>query len=373
MLIGALLDAGLDFKQFKSELGKLNLTNYDLQFEKVSKSHISATKFNVIDKEQGAYRHLKDLNQVVEASDLDENIKITAKEIFLKIGQAEAKIHNQPLDKVHFHEISGVDTIIDVVGALIGLRLLGVEKIMASKLNVGSGFVEFSHGKFPVPAPATAEILKGTPIYSTDIEAEMVTPTGAAIITTISENFGEMPEIQVERIGYGAGRRDLSQPNVLRVFIGETTDASGFDRDTIIIMETNIDDMNPQLYDHLMESLLENGALDVYLTNIAMKKNRPAVQLTVLARPEDEEKLSRIIFKETTSIGLRIRKEKRRKLQREIKKINTRFGKVAFKISKLGDEILNMAPEYDDCKRIAREKKIPLKEVQRYLIAEMSR
>ena len=361
MILGALLDAGLDFELFQSELTKLNLPNYQLKQQRVSKQNLSATKFDVIDFEKKKYRHLKDLNRIVEESGFDEKLKTRAKEIFLKIADAEAKIHNQSIEQVHFHEISGVDTIIDVVGGLVGLKLLNIEKIQSSKLNTGSGFVEFSHGKWPVPAPATAEILKGVPVYSTDCKAELVTPTGAAIICTIADAFGDLPEMTTESIGYGAGTQDLEHPNVLRVFIGERKTQAAIEQDTVSILETNIDDMNPQFYDNILEELLQNGALDVCLTNVSMKKNRPGIQFTVLARPEDEDKIAQIIFRNTTSIGVRIRQEKRKKLKRTIQEVDTKFGKVKFKISNLNGEVLNRTPEYEDCKRISNEQNIPLK------------
>lgn len=361
MILGALLDAGLDFELFQSELTKLNLPNCKLKQQRVSKQNLSATKFDVIDLEKKNYRHLKDLNRIVEESGFDEKLKTRAKEIFLKIADAEAKIHNQSIEQVHFHEISGVDTIIDVVGALVGLKLLNIEKIQSSKLNTGSGFVEFSHGKWPVPAPATAEILKGVPVYATDCKAELVTPTGAAIICTIADAFGDLPEMTTESIGYGAGTQDLEHPNVLRVFIGERKTQAAIEQDTVSILETNIDDMNPQFYDNILEELLQNGALDVYLTNVSMKKNRPGIQLTVLTRPEDEDKFAQFIFRNTTSIGVRIRQEKRKKLKRTIEEVDTKFGKVKFKISSLNGEVLNRTPEYEDCKRISKEQNIPLK------------
>ena len=363
MILGAFLDAGLDFELFQSELNKLNLPNYELKQQKVSKQNLSATKFDVIDLEKKNYRHLKDLNRIVEESGFDEKLKTRAKEIFLKIADAEAKIHNQSIEQVHFHEISGVDTIIDVVGALVGLKLLNIEKIQSSKLNTGSGFVEFSHGKWPVPAPATAEILKGVPVYATDCKAELVTPTGAAIICTIADAFGDLPEMTTESIGYGAGSQDLEHPNVLRVFIGERKTQAAIEQDTVSILETNIDDMNPQFYDNILEELLQNGALDVYLTNVSMKKNRPGIQLTVLTRPEDEDKFAQFIFRNTTSIGVRIRQEKRKKLNRTIEEVDTKFGKVKFKISSLNGEVLNRTPEYEDCKRISKKQNIPLKAI----------
>lgn len=367
MILAALLDSGLNFDKLQSELTKLNLLNYELKQQKVTKQNLRATKFDVVDREKKTYRHLKDLNHIVEHSGFDEAFKTKASEIFLKLAEAESKIHNQPVEKVHFHEISAVDTIIDVVGALAGLKLLKIEKVYCSKLNVGSGFVEFSHGKWPVPAPATAEILKGIPIYSTDCRAELVTPTGAAIISTITDNFGEMPEMITESIGYGAGSIDLEHPNVLRLFVGESVDAPLFEEDTISILETNIDDMSPQLYEHVFEELLQQGALDVYLTNVSMKKNRPGVQLTVLTNPEDEDKFARMIFKNTTSIGIRTRQQKRKKLKRTTEEVDTKFGKVKIKVSSLNGEVLNRKLEYEDCKRISKNQNIPLKEIYKEL------
>src|SRR3989338_6943037 len=225
------------------------------------------------------------------------------KKIFLKIADAEAKTHNKPVDKIHFHEIGAIDTIIDIAGAVIGFKKLGIDRIYCSKLNVGTGFVEFSHGKWPVPAPATAEILKNVPIYNNNIEAELVTPTGAAIITSIAKGFGMMPLTKVEKIGYGAGSKDLGQPNVLRVFLGKPVSYSA---SSINLIETNIDNMNPEFYPYVIERLMENGSLDAYLTNIIMKKGRPAVKLTVLCEIKDTDKLSKVIFEETTTLGVRI-------------------------------------------------------------------
>ncbi|MFQ5863812.1 MAG: nickel pincer cofactor biosynthesis protein LarC [bacterium] len=365
MLIGALLDAGADFDVLKSELAKLGLSNYELEARKVSKQHIAATKFDVVDKGQTVYRHLKDLNAVVEKSPLPPDIQQKAKSIFLRIATAEAKVHGQPLEKVHFHEIGAVDTIIDVVGTLICLKLLNIERVFCSRLNVGSGFVEFSHGRFPVPVPATAEILTGVPIYTTDIQAELVTPTGAAIIAEIASAFGDMPVMTTQSIGYGAGVRELEQPNVLRVFVGTSDESSK--EDEVVIIETNIDDMNPQLYEHVLERLLANGALDVFLTNVMMKKNRPGTNVTVLAQPADQDKLINLLFEETTTIGVRMRRESRKTLQREIQEVDTKFGKVKFKLSRLGDKVINAVPEYDDCKRIAKELNLPLKQVMQEL------
>ncbi len=367
MIIGSLLDAGVDFNELKIQLDKLHLPNCELRAEKVMKKGIAATKFDVISEEHKTYRHLKDLNRIAENSELDDAIKARAKTIFLKIAEAEGRIHNQPLDKVHFHEIGAVDTIVDVVGALVGIKLLGIEKVFCSPLNVGSGFVEFSHGRVSVPAPATAEILKGVPAYATDSNAELVTPTGAAIITTLAESFGVMPAMKIEQIGYGAGTRDLAQPNLLRLFVGSTAAEDGVKHDVVSIIETNIDDMNPQFYEHVMDKLLEHGALEVYLSNIMMKKNRPAVKLTVLSRAGEEKEFIRILFEETTTLGIRMRHEQREILPREIKEIATKFGTVRVKISQAPDGVVTMTPEFADCKKIADQFKIPLKQVYREL------
>jgi len=362
MIIGALLDLGLDINFLDKELKKLNLKNYEIQSKKIVKNGIAATKFDVSIKHEHNHeeRNLKEINEIIKKSKLDNEIKNTIKKIFLKIAIAEAKVHNKPVDKIHFHEIGAIDTIIDIAGAVIGFKKLGIDRIYCSKLNVGTGFVEFSHGKWPVPAPATAEILRNVPIYNNNIEAELVTPTGAAIITALASGFGEMPAMKVEKIGYGAGTKELEQPNVLRVFLGELDNMKN---DTINIIETNIDNMNPEIYPYVIERLMENGALDAYLTNIIMKKGRPAIKLTVLSEMKDTDKLCNVIFDETTTLGVRILIAAKKKLDREIKTIKTKYGNVGVKISKLKNEVKNIMPEYEDCVKIAKNRKIPLKEV----------
>ena len=362
MIIGALIDLGLDADLLKKELRKLNLKGYKITAKKIIKNGIASTKFDVVIKHQHNHgeRNLKEINKIINNSKLNNEIKNTIKKIFHKIAVAEAKIHDKSINQIHFHEIGAIDTIIDVAGAVIGLKKLGIEKIYCSNLNVGTGFVKFSHGKFPVPAPATAEILKNVPVYNNNIEVELVTPTGAAIIKTLASKFGEMPAIKIEKIGYGAGTKELEQPNVLRVFLG---DADEIQNETINIIETNIDNMNPEIYPYVIDKLIGNGALDAYLTSIIMKKGRPAIKLTVLCDIENTDKLSNIIFDETTTIGLRIYPIKKIKLDREIKKIKTKYGNIKIKISKLNDKIKNTMPEYEDCVRVARNKKIPLKRV----------
>lgn len=361
MIIGALIGLGLDIKFLEKELKKIKLDDYRIESKKTIKNGISAIKFDVIaGKNLHKEKNLAEINKIIGNSGLEKEIKNKIKGIFMKIAAAESKIHNKPIAKIHFHEIGAIDTIIDAAGAVIGFKKLGIEKIYCSKLNVGSGFAEFSHGKWPVPAPAAAEILKGVPIYHDNANAELVTPTGAAIITALCSNFGEMPSIKVDKIGYGAGAKDLEQPNVLRVFLGEI-DAQ--ENGIINVIEANIDNMNPEIYPYVIERLMENGALDAYLTNIIMKKGRPAIKLTVLAKINDTEKLCKTIFGETTTIGVRIHKAAKKMLDREAKTIKTKYGGLRVKISKLDNKTKNIMPEYEDCAKIAKDKKIPLKEV----------
>src|SRR3989338_6918448 len=366
MIIGALLDLGLDFEHLKKELKKLNIEDYKIYSKKIVKNGITATKFYVIENKHHKHHHhernIKEINSIINKSKLNNEIKNKIKKIFLKIAAAEAKVHKTSINKVHFHEIGAIDTIIDIAGAVIGLDKLKVEIIHCSKLNTGTGFVSFSHGKFIIPAPATAEMLKGVPIYHNNIKFELVTPTGAAIITTLANSFGEIPAMKLERIGHGAGTKNLQQPNVLRVFYGELDEDSGVD-DRIMIMETNIDNMNPEIFPYIVERLMKNNALDAYTMPIEMKKGRHGIKITALCDKKDIDKLSKILFEETTTLGIRIFPAGRKKLEREIKKINTKYGKVRIKISKLDGKIKNVTPEYEDCARIARKYKIPLRKV----------
>lgn len=353
MLIASLLDAGLDFEYLKNEIEKLGLGKVRLKNRKLVKQNIASTYFEVEYEDQHHHRHLKDLNALVENRGLPDAIVEKAKNVFLTIAEAEARIHGMPLEKVHFHEVGAIDTIVDVVGALLAFQKLGIEKVFCSPLNVGSGFVTFSHGRFPVPAPATAEILKNTPTYSTNSQGELVTPTGAAVITTLADRFGDMPFMKVESIGYGAGTRDFEHPNVVRVYIGEAFAPS--ETDEIFVLEANIDDMNPQFYEPVMEKLFTEGALDVFFTPVQMKKNRPATKLTVLSGTGNEKSLASLILKETTTLGVRMRKESRMILERESKEIETPWGKVRIKISGLNGEVYHKSAEYEDLRRISAE------------------
>lgn len=362
MILGALVDAGLDLGELESELGKLHLPGYQLAAEKVTRKGISGTKVSIEVQEGHGKRHLKDILESIEQSPLEDNIKSTSRRIFEELATTEAKIHDKQPKEVHFHEIGGLDSIVDVVGSLIGLKKLGIERVGASRIHVGTGFVECAHGTLPVPVPATLELLKGIPVYSRGIEVELVTPSGAAILKNVSRSFGLMPEMTVETMGYGAGSRELEIPNLLRVCIGKA-DGGGYERDEVILIETNIDDMNPELFGYVSEKLLEQGVLDTYITPVHMKKNRPGTMLSVLIQPDKLDEVLSTLFAETTSLGVRIQSIERRKLAREIVSVKTRFGKIRVKVGRVGGAAKNIAPEYEDCKRIATEQGVPLKNV----------
>ena len=363
MTLGALVDAGLPIEVLRSELAKLNLPGYEITSEKVKRSGLAATKVHVVlDKKEQPARHLSDIQKIINKSSLPPAIKQKSLSIFQRLAEVEAKVHGTTPDKVHFHEVGAVDAIVDIVGSVIGLEHLGITEIIGSPLNVGSGTVHTAHGKLPVPAPATAELLKNIPLYSSSITFELTTPTGAAIISTVAASFGPLPQMKISRIAYGAGNKDLpGQPNVLRLMIGEPV--SAYDEDTSIVIESNIDDMNPQIYAHLIETLMARGAHDVYLTPIIMKKGRPAILLSVLTDKTKSTEMLETIFRETTSIGVRIQEVGRKKLDREVREVETVYGPVRIKISTRGGEAMTVTPEFDDCRRIAEERKVPLKEV----------
>jgi hypothetical protein len=304
---------------------------------------------------------LKEVLQILGRSRVDSEVKAKSEEVFRRIASVEAKIHQIPEEEVHFHELGGLDSIVDIVGSIWGIRALGIDKIHVSKVNVGGGFVKCEHGVLPVPAPATLSLMKGRPIYSSGVERELLTPTGAALLTTLGSEFGSMPRIHVKRIGYGAGRDDLPHPNLLRLMVGTSESISG--KETVAVIETNIDDMNPQLYDYVMEKLLAMGVLEVFITPILMKKNRPGHLLTVISPSGKLPSVSKFLFRETTTLGLRWREEEREKADREILSFQTKHGRVRFKLARWEGRMVNLSPEYDDCKRLALEKGVPLKEV----------
>ncbi|RMG39952.1 MAG: nickel pincer cofactor biosynthesis protein LarC [Methanobacteriota archaeon] len=300
---------------------------------------------------------------MIEESDLSPWVKEKSIDAFRIIAEAEAKIHGIAVEQVHFHEVGAMDSIIDIVGAMIGVEYFKPEKVRASSVNVGGGMINIDHGHYPVPAPATAEILKAIPVYSSGIQKELVTPTGAALLKVLVDEFGDLPEMKMERIGYGAGERELRQPNVLRIFQGEMH-ASETEADEIVVIETNIDDMNPQYYDFAFEKLFEAGALDVFIEPILMKKGRPGHKLTVLCRKEDFKAIQAVIFRHTTSIGVRYRIENRAKLQREIRTVDTPWGPIRVKLAWLGEKLMNQMPEYEDLKRIAIRHDLSLKVIE---------
>jgi len=362
MILGALIDAGLDIQELESELGKLKISGYKIKAEKTARKGISGTKFSVDVIEQNVERRLKDLVEIIDQSDLDADIKELSKKTFKELATVESKIHGKGIEEIHFHEVGGLDSIIDVIGSLIGIKKFGIEATYSSKIHVGTGFLKCRHGVLPVPAPATLAMLKGIPIYSTGIEAELATPTGVCVLKTLSKGFGIMPEMKVEEVGYGAGSRELEIPNLLRVYVGESGEV-GYEKDEVILIETNIDDMNPQLLAYTSEILLKQSVLDVFMTPLFMKKNRLGTMLSVLTTPDKLDEVLSTMFTETTTLGVRIHHLEKKKLSREIIAMKTRFGEVKVKIGKIGNQIKNIAPEYESCKEIAMKQGIPLKDV----------
>jgi len=371
MTLGAMVSAGFSLEQLSAELRKLKLTGFELEARHVQQSGIDAVKIDVVVSEElSHHRHLADINDIIDRSELNESVKERAKKIFYEIGVAEAKVHNSTVEEIHFHEVGAIDSLVDIVGAAICLDHFGVEAVYSSPVKIGSGgLVNTQHGKMPVPTPATLEILKGYPTVLTDIDSELTTPTGAAIIKALSTGVLTAERIKVHSIGYGAGSRQLEEiPNLLRVIIGELEPA--YLADEIVSVETNIDNMNPELYPYVIEQLISVGAHDAYVIPIVMKKGRPGMLLSTLGERSKLEAILDVVFRETTTLGVRIQPIERRKLVRKQKEIRTSLGLVRAKaILNDGTEIL--APEFEECKRIALEKKLPLIEVYKLLEKEL--
>lgn len=398
MFLGALLDAGVPAQVFEHTVAALDI-GAQLEISRVDRSGISAAKIDVLvhgEKElprevfweQQEHKHeghghghhgheahthgidhgrsLTEIKQIISRASISVGAKNTATRIFEALGAAEAKIHNRDIETIHFHEVGAVDAMVDIVCAAVGAEELGVDEWVCSPLNVGGGTVKCAHGTFPVPAPATVELLQGAPVYSSGINVELVTPTGAAIVKTLAKRFGSFPQMRVRRAGYGAGTRDFSgHANVLRLTVGEaealgTTHAS---EEMISVLEANLDDLSPQVFGYVLERLLEEGALDVFGVPVQMKKNRPGMLLTVLCRPEDSSRLSQVIFAETTTLGIRHREERREVLSRKWVSVETRWGSVRMKVADMNGAVTNYAPEYEDCRQIAIEHQVPLKSV----------
>ena len=353
MILGALIAAGVDADQLKKELAKLDIPNFELEIEKVDRSGISATHVKVVIPDETKHRHLDQIVSIIENSAISQTAKERSIVIFSRLAEAEAKVHGIDLAKVHFHEVGGLDAIIDIVGSCTGFEMLGIERFVASKIHVGSGFVEMAHGKFPVPPPAVAELLAGIPIYSTEIEGELVTPTGAAIISTVCDGYGTIPNMVVEASSYGAGTRKYEKfPNALRILIGQTT-MENDEVENLILLETNIDDSTPQALGFVMEQAFELGANDCWFTPIQMKKNRPAVLLSVLCENELQDQIVELIYRETTTLGIRTRSVEREILERETVSVKTIFGNIDVKIGRRRTRVLNVMPEFEHVRAAA--------------------
>jgi len=363
MILGALVDAGLSADVLSARLDALHLEDFQLQVRRVTKNGFSATKVDVLVADDVPERHLAEIEEIVTDSDLGPEIKAQAMTIFRRLGQAEADIHGTSLEKVHLHELGGVDTIVDVVGALVGLDALEIERVYASEVPLGRGFIRGAHGQIPLPAPATVALLRDAPVRGREIDSELVTPTGAVLLSHLAESFGPIPPMELKSVGYGAGGRDLPFPNLVRVLIGEQADAGSATVESLVMLETNIDDLNPEFYDHVVVSLFDAGALDVTLAPIQMKKNRPATQIQVLSKPSDANLLERILFRETSTLGIRRRVIERHALRRSMIRVETRYGTVRVKVARLADGETKFAPEYDDCRQLARQHDIPLREI----------
>ncbi len=403
MFLGALVDAGVPPEMLQDAVASLGL-EARLEFSRVVRSGISATKADVWinsekdsprescsesqdssghnhshndhqhghaahshEQEHNHGRGLTQIRQIISAAAISETAKRTAISIFEALGRAEAKIHDTSIESVHFHEVGAVDAIVDIVCAAVGAEALRVDQIICSPLNVGSGTVQCAHGTFPVPAPATLELLANAPVYSSGVQAELVTPTGAAIVRVLASSFAAFPEMKIEKSGYGAGTHDFpGHPNVLRLTIGEAVSTSlsaNTAVETITVLEANLDDLNPQVFGYVMERALTEGALDAFAAPVQMKKNRPGTLLTILCKPEDAAKLTQLIFTETSTLGVRRRDEKRQILARRWENVGTPWGKVRIKVASMNGTVTNYAPEYEDCRRIATEQGIPLKTV----------
>ena len=375
MILGALVDAGVSIDALRTELRKLPLTGWDITAREVQRGAFRATKVDVeVDTSGHHHRHLADIVAILHGSTLAAPVKEQAQRIFTRLADAEARVHGSSRDEVHFHEVGAVDAIIDITGAAVALSLLGAHSVSASALPIGSGFVQGAHGRIPIPAPGTAELLRGFPLVDTGAAGELVTPTGAAIISTIAQAAGRMPAMTVSAVGYGAGTRDLPETaNVLRCFVGERTATPWAAGDTVTQIETTIDDMSPQLYEPLMDRLLAAGAVDVFLTPVIMKRSRPGIVLTALCPSERLDEVSRVLFEESTTIGVRWSTRERHILPREIVTLTTSYGLLPFKVSRMAGRVVTVTPEFTDVARIAREKSVPVREVLEQVRAEARR
>lgn len=361
MFLASLIDAGLPLETLQDNIEKLNLPEkVELRLTETHKGALRAADVEVIVPHSHHHRHLSDILDILSSSTLSDRVKQAASQVFTLLAEAEARVHGEPIEQIHFHEVGALDSIVDVTGAVIGLDALGIERLYASSLPYGSGTIESAHGQLPLPAPATLEVLRlaRAPLSPSTANVELVTPTGAAILGALA-TF-ERPDILVASVGVGAGKRDMPWPNVMRLMIGETPEREPFE---MVQLETNIDDMNPQFYGHIMEKLFAAGARDVYLTPIQMKKNRPATLLGVIAYRRDEAALAEIILRETTTLGLRVFPIRRYEAQREFRQVQTAYGSLTVKQKILDGKVIQTVPEYDECARLANEHGVSLAEI----------
>jgi len=364
MILGAMVGAGVDPNYLREQLSLLRVDGFRINFETVNRSGLSATYARVETAHEHKHRHLADIKKIIESSSLSESVKQLAIRIFTRLAEAEAHVHNEPIDHVHFHEVGALDAIVDVVGAAICFDYLKVERFVCSPLHVGSGMVQMAHGRFPIPPPAVAELLKGVPFYATDIKGELLTPTGAAIITTVCREYGPIPSMTTESTGYGAGTREYPGfPNVLRVLIGETETATTTD-ERLWMIETNLDDASPQIIGHVMDRVFGLGALDCFFTPVQMKKNRPGVLLSVLCAATEKEAVMKLLFEETTTLGVRSYEVLRRALQRSVVQVETQYGLIDVKVAHLDGRVVNEMPEFEQCRAVAANANVPLKVVE---------
>ena len=363
MILGAMVGAGVDPNYLREQLALLRVDGFSIDFETVNRSGLSATYARVETVHEHKHRHLSDIKQIIEGSDLPQYVKTLSVQIFTRLAEAEARVHNEPVEHVHFHEVGALDAIVDVVGAAICFDYLDIERFVCSPLHVGSGMVQMAHGRFPIPPPAVAELLKGVPFYSTDIKGELLTPTGAAIITTVCGDYGPIPKMTTESMGYGAGTREYQDfPNVLRVMMGDTAADAADER--LWMLETNLDDASPQIVGHVMDRVLELGALDCFFTPVQMKKNRPGVLLSVLCEPDQKEAVMKLLFMETTTLGVRSYEVARRALQREVVQVETQYGMIDVKVARLDGRRVNEMPEFEQCRAAAAKAGVPVKVVE---------
>src|SRR5829696_3719862 len=364
MILGAMVAAGVDPNFLREQLSLLPVDGFSINFETVNRSGLSATYARVETAHEHKHRHLSDIKKIIEGSALSDAVKQRAVQIFTRLAEAEARVHNEPLDHVHFHEVGALDAIVDVVGAAICFDALPIDRFICSPIHAGSGMVKMAHGQFPIPPPAVTELLKGVPFYATDIKGELLTPTGAAIITTVCNEYGPIPQMLMETTGYGAGTREYPDfPNVLRVLLGETEEKSATD-ERLWMLETNLDDSSPQIVGHVMDRVLELGALDCFFTPVQMKKNRPGVLLSVLCGRDEKEAVMKLLFMETTTLGVRSYQVGRRALKRTVVRVETQYGPIDVKVAHLDGRVVNEMPEFEQCRQAAANARVAVKIVE---------